>query len=117
MVFTMSNSTQDVSKFLQAICGDGGGFVSISYTMDSHLKSLRSEFFNATDIASIEKHLSSLPSGAQVVFNFARIANDARDLVIAFAQIECNSLNIGHDFGELRAFSCYKTLEFVGYIA
>ena len=70
MVFTMSNT----SKFLQAICGDGGGLVSISYTMDSHLKSLRSEFFHATDIASIEKHLASLPAGAQVVFNFARIA-------------------------------------------
>ena len=74
MVFTMSNSPNDVSKFLQAICGDGGGLVSISYTMDSHLKSLRSEFFNATDIASIEKHLTSLPTGAQVVFNFARVA-------------------------------------------
>ena len=70
MVFTMSNT----SKFLQAICGDGGGLVSISYTMDSHLKSLRSEFFQATDVASIEKHLASLPAGAQVVFNFARIA-------------------------------------------
>jgi hypothetical protein len=66
----MSNT----SKFLQAICGDGGGLVSISYTMDSHLKSLRSEFFQATDVASIEKHLASLPAGAQVVFNFARIA-------------------------------------------
>lgn len=70
MVFTMSNT----SKFLQAICGDGGGLVSISYTMDSHLKSLRSEFFQATDVASIEKHLASLPASAQVVFNFARIA-------------------------------------------
>ena len=70
MVFTMSNT----SKFLQAICGDGGGLVSISYTMDSHLKSLRSEFLQATDVASIEKHLASLPAGAQVVFNFARIA-------------------------------------------
>lgn len=70
----MNNPYPNISNFLNAICGDGGGLVSISYTMDSHLKSLRSEFFNATDIASIEKHLASLPAGAQVVFNFARIA-------------------------------------------
>jgi hypothetical protein len=70
----MSNTTSGQTKFLEAICGDGGGLLSISYTMDSHLKSLRSDFFNASDIASIEKHLASLPKGAQVVFNFARIA-------------------------------------------
>lgn len=70
----MSNTTPNVSEFLKAICGEGGGLLSISYTMDTHLKSLRSDFFLASDIPAIEKHLASLPSGAQVVFNFARLA-------------------------------------------
>jgi hypothetical protein len=42
--------------------------------MDSHLKSLRSDYIDASDIAAVEKHLASLPTGAQVVFNFARLA-------------------------------------------
>lgn len=70
----MTNFTPEVAKFLQAICGQGNGYLSISYTMDSHLKSLRSDFINASDIAAVEKHLASLPTGAQVVFNFARVA-------------------------------------------
>ena len=69
----MSNFTPEVTKFIQAVCGQGNGFLSVSYTMDSHLKSLRSDFIDASDIAAIEKHLASLPTGAQVVFNFARL--------------------------------------------
>ena len=70
----MTNFTPEDAKFLQAICGQGNGFLSISYTMDSHLKSLRTDFIDASDIAAVEKHLASLPIGAQVVFNFARLA-------------------------------------------
>jgi hypothetical protein len=70
----MTNLPTEVLNFLQAVCGQGNGYLSISYTMDSHLKSLRSEFIDAADIAAIEKHLASLPIGAQVVFNFARLA-------------------------------------------
>ena len=70
----MTNFTPEDAKFLQAICGQGNGYLSISYTMDSHLKSLRTDFIEASDIAAVEKHLASLPTGAQVVFNFARLA-------------------------------------------
>ena len=70
----MTNFTPEDAKFLQAICGQGNGYLSISYTMDSHLKSLRSNFIDASDVAAVEKYLASLPSGAQVVFNFARLA-------------------------------------------
>ena len=70
----MTNFTPEDAKFLQAICGQGNGYLSISYTMDSHLKSLRTDFIEASDIAAVEKHLVSLPTGAQVVFNFARLA-------------------------------------------
>ena len=63
-----------LEEFLTAVCGDGGGLLSISYTMDSHLKSLRSDFLDAKDVPSIMKHLRSLPAGVQVVFNFARLA-------------------------------------------
>jgi len=70
----MTNLTPDDAKFLQAICGQGNGYLSISYTMDAHLKSLRSDFINASDNNAVEKHLASLPTGAQIVFNFARLA-------------------------------------------
>ena len=70
----MTNFTPEDSKFLQAICGQGNGYLSISYTMDAHLKSLRSDFIKASDCDAVEKHLASLPSGAQIVFNFARVA-------------------------------------------
>ena len=70
----MNKFTSEVTKFIQAVCGQGNGFLSISYTMDSHLKSLRSDFIDASDIAEVEKHLASLPTGAQIVFNFARLA-------------------------------------------
>ena len=70
----MTNFTPEDAKFLQAICGQGNGYLSISYTMDAHLKSLRSDFINASDSNAVEKHLASLPTGAQIVFNFARLA-------------------------------------------
>jgi hypothetical protein len=70
----MNKFTPEVTKFIQAVCGQGNGFLSVSYTMDSHLKSLRTDFIEASDIAAVEKHLASLPTGAQVVFNFARLA-------------------------------------------
>jgi len=70
----MNKFTPEVTKFIQAVCGQGNGFLSVSYTMDSHLKSLRSDYIDASDIAAVEKHLASLPTGAQVVFNFARLA-------------------------------------------
>ena len=70
----MSNWTPEVTQFIEAVCGQGNGFLSISYTTDSHLKSLRSDFIDASDIDAVEKHLASLPNGAQVVFNFARLA-------------------------------------------
>ena len=70
----MNNLTPEVTKFILAICGQGNGFLSVSYTMDSHLKSLRSDFIDASDIAAVEKHLASLPTGAQVIFNFTRLA-------------------------------------------
>jgi len=71
----MSNWTPEVTQFIEAVCGQGNGVLSISYTTDSHLKSLRSDFIDASDINAVEKHLASLPKGAQVVFNFARLAN------------------------------------------
>ena len=70
----MDKPTSDVTKFLAAVCGQGEGFLSISYTTEPHLKSLRSDFFPATDISGVEKHLATLPTGAQVIFNFARLA-------------------------------------------
>ena len=70
----MNKFTPDVTKFIQAVCGQGNGFLSVSYTMDSHLKSLRSDYIDASDTAAVEKHLASLPTGAQVVFNFSRLA-------------------------------------------
>jgi len=48
----MTNFTPEDAKFLQAICGQGNGYLSISYTMDSHLKSLRTDFIEASDIAA-----------------------------------------------------------------
>jgi hypothetical protein len=63
----------NLDNFLSAWCGDGTGYVSISHTSDSHLKSLSSKFFPADDIEAIKKHLATL-GGMQVVFNFARLA-------------------------------------------
>jgi Primase C terminal 2 (PriCT-2) len=70
----MNDFSPDTVDFLRALCGSGAGWLSISYTMESHLKSLRSSFFEATDIVGIQRHLESLPKGAQVIFNFARIS-------------------------------------------
>lgn len=70
----MGMSESELRNFLSAICGQGHGLLSISYTMDSHLKSLRSDFLNASDVDTIARHITSLPAGAQVVFNFARLA-------------------------------------------
>jgi hypothetical protein len=44
----MSNLAPEVTKFIEAVCGQGNGCLSISYTTDPHLKSLRSDFIDVS---------------------------------------------------------------------
>ena len=69
------NSVPSLREFIENICGDGNGFLSISNTHESHLQTLRSNFFAASDIDAIENHLKSIPDTHQVVFNVARLGN------------------------------------------
>lgn len=62
----------ELSSFLKAVCGDGTGYVSISHTPQSNLHSIQSNFFEASDVAEIVKHIQGLHS-EQVIFNFARL--------------------------------------------
>ncbi len=70
-----SQKLPPLRDFLNAICGDGNGYLSVSNTHQSHLQSLRSNFFPANDVDAIENHLKSLAGNYQVVFNVARVGN------------------------------------------
>lgn len=59
-------------KLLEAVCGNGYGYLAISYTKDPEWKGLRTKSFPANDVTPIIEYVDTIKNTEQIMFGLGR---------------------------------------------